>query len=207
MRVLEVGPWDFPAVGYIADSSVSEYVGVDYGVWEASVEGNRADEVFENALARNGLDGNKSRFFRMPVSAYSGGGEPFDIIHAANVFGDPFAIPKRQADGSIKFPDDEALQLSEALKRLLAVDGKVQIAETYTPIKRDFLIKAVERSGLVLTEMVEGSELMDFLGTVHGADWQNMQAKITAERRLKAAKTHGLTGCVDSPYLATFAAK
>jgi hypothetical protein len=201
MKVLEVGPWDYPADGYLAHPALERYVGVDFGVWEGSIEGNRADEVFDNALLRNGVSGQRAEFYRMPVSALRG--DEFDIVYAANVSGDPIALPKN-SDGTFKYPGEEDRILADALRRLVSCRGTVQIVETYTPLRREVLFDLMGQAGLSLDGVLEGSELMDFLSQVHVKDWEKMQKRLDPMNRPRAALRFGIEDGIDTPYAATF---
>ncbi len=209
MRVLEIGPWNYPAEGHITDPKVSQYVGVDLGVWEGSIEGNNADVVFDNAAIRLGLDRSKVDFFRMPVSSYNGGGGKFDLIYAANVLGDLRAIPKNP-DGSIKYdqPTDEVARLVDSIGRLANDGGTIDIVETYTPIKRFVLEEVMGRDDtLELVEFIDGGDLIRYLQTVYISDWKAMSKRIDPMVRLKAALRHNLEDGVTSPYLVRYSKK
>lgn len=201
-RVLEVGPWDTPAIGYINHPDLSEYIGVDMGVWEGSKEGGDARKVFYQALERGGFKNNRVKFINQPVSAYSGR-DGFDVVFAGNVFGDPVALEKN-SDGSLKYPHQEDRILTDALGRMVADSGVIQVLETYTPFKKDLLLDLMGRAGLGLSTLIEGDDLMDFLKWAYPTDWDKMQERISPVNRLEYAKSHRLEEGVDSPYLATF---
>lgn len=197
MRVLEVGPGEYPVDRYLADPGV-DYVGAELGVWDGNNSGF-ADDQFYAAMQEFRPSGDGVRFYYEPVSAIVETG--FDLEFAANVFGDPRSID-RNDKGELVYPEQAERILAEALATRLKPSGSLEILETYTPIDRDLLIDILGKTGFKMELLIEGSDLEDLVKLYYSRQAEVMVKRIQPMVRLEAALVHNLP--VRHPYFARF---
>ncbi len=160
MRVLEIGPWDRPVECYFGDPSLNEYIGLDMGVWSGGfglpnasnlinpVE-NAARLKFNAALARMNRPFPQERvhfrFGQLSLDMIPSLGQ-FNIVYAANVFGDPRAIIKDQK--GLPQSSQTLYSFISSIKRLIEPNGRLEVLEVYTPFGRRHLSSALQSVGL-----------------------------------------------------------
>lgn len=209
MRVLEVGPWNCPAEGYLVDPDVEAYVAAELGVWEGNQEGFCSIEVFNKVLKRvqddadrNGSSYPTVAFYKAPVSAIPD--TDFDRIIAANVFGDPLAVPKNP-DGTLKPPIDQTSIMARSLARKIAGGGVLEIVEGYTPIPHEVLFDLLGKAGFELDELLVGQDdFADSLKRLYPYNYRKKLRSMDFVTRLISAQNYGIEGGVTDPYIATF---